>query len=115
MSTSVQEERVNISEYEDTNQEVKTPNNSADEDLDSTIRCKRGLTVSEFTNFIRFHWRASHRFHNREAFKDVVTKFVALNLHFITSNMKRQHWLEIQCDKWCSFRKWALWDLRRAI
>ncbi|CAH9106999.1 unnamed protein product [Cuscuta epithymum] len=107
-----------LSEYEDTEEEIDTPPDSAEEALTDNRNHKKNDTfVDSNTDFSTFEWKVGQRFATREDFKRAVAKFAILqgrNLSFAMSNKKRQQRLGVKCVDGCPFRLYSSWDSRRA-
>ncbi|XP_021725057.1 uncharacterized protein LOC110692358 [Chenopodium quinoa] len=88
--------RGNLSDYEDSDDDIHTPSDSGEEDA---------------------QWRVGLRFSNRGDFKKALAKYAILqgrNLSIICSNKYRQQRLGVRCTAGCPFYMYSSWDSRRA-
>ena len=89
-STSARPECVR--EYEESGDQIRTPNKGEEEDISVRRRRTCGEVVNDNMNFSTFQWKVELRFPNRDAFKKAIAKFVVTNgrnLSFIVSNKNR--------------------------
>ncbi|XP_074281764.1 uncharacterized protein LOC141606508 [Silene latifolia] len=99
-------------EREDSDED--TPQNSEDETIDGN---KRGVLVSQDTDFTKFSWAPGQRFATREDFRNAVAKYAihqGRNLKFDVSDEKRGQRLGVECVAKCPFKLYGSWDSRRA-
>ncbi|XP_048491511.1 uncharacterized protein LOC125492827 [Beta vulgaris subsp. vulgaris] len=111
-------EEGNISEYEESGDEIHTPLES-EEEGDMTVRKKKrvGEIVDPNTDFSKFKWSVGKRFPIREAFKEAVAKWDILhgrNVMISHNNKSRQQQIGIRCISGCPFYLYATWDTMRA-
>ncbi|XP_021715987.1 uncharacterized protein LOC110683888 [Chenopodium quinoa] len=74
-------------------------------------------SVSADTDFSVFSWKVGQRFSSREAFRDVVSKYVILqgrDLYYDISNIKVNQRLGVKCVECCAFYLYGAWESRRA-
>ncbi|KAL2923702.1 Turripeptide VIII-01 [Bienertia sinuspersici] len=105
------------SEYEDSEEDIHTPE-ASDEDLTlDQKRKKRSLLVAKDTDFSKFQWQVGQRFGSRLEFKEAVAKFAIFqgrNLCVVAANKKRQQRIGVRCSEGCPFWLYASWNYRRA-
>ncbi|KAL2927052.1 Regulator of G-protein signaling 3 [Bienertia sinuspersici] len=89
-----------VSDYEESEDDIHTPEESENEDGQMRAKRSRAILVSRNTDWKSFVWKAGHRFTSREAFRDAVAHFAIAqgrNLSFSTNNRKRQQRMEVKC------------------
>ena len=99
-----------LSEYEESDDEIHTPDESEEEDISVRSRRTCGEVVNENTDFSTFKWKVVLRFPNKDAFKKAIAKYVVTNgrnLTFVISNKNRQQRLGVKCFPGCPFRWYA--------
>ena len=64
-----------LSEYEESDDKIHTPNQSEEEDTSVRRRRTCGEVVNENTDFSTFKWKVRLRFPNRDAFKKAIPKY----------------------------------------
>ncbi|CAH9134895.1 unnamed protein product [Cuscuta epithymum] len=104
------------SDYEDTDEEMLTPDKDEEQyQLKKKMR-ERIPVVNEHTDYNILEWKVGTRFESREKFRDAVVRFAVAqgrNLMFSVSDKKRQQRLGAKCVPGCPFRIYASWDSRR--
>ncbi|XP_021743968.1 uncharacterized protein LOC110710010 [Chenopodium quinoa] len=106
-----------LSEYEDSEEEIATPDEHEEED--NILLRKRRVrvpVVDNSTDFNKLQWKVGIRFENREKFRDVVKYAIAQgrNLFWCISDKKRQQRLGARCVGNCPFKIYASWENRRS-
>ncbi|KAL2934997.1 5-methylthioadenosine/S-adenosylhomocysteine deaminase [Bienertia sinuspersici] len=100
------------SEYYDTDDDMKTPPNSDDEDAYGRRRSQRGTLLSKDTDFSKFKWEVGQRFATREDFRDAVAKYGIMqdrNILVVVSNKSRRQELGYAFVKNYPFYLYASW------
>lgn len=107
-----------MSEYENSEDEIHTPEGSDGEVELNQRRSRRSVAVDTASvDFRTFQWKVGQRFPNRESFKQAVASFAIMqgrNLRFNISNKKRGQRLGACCIAGCPFKLYSSWDSRRA-
>ncbi|KAL2920690.1 Cobyric acid synthase [Bienertia sinuspersici] len=96
-----------LSEYEDSDEEIDTPNESEEDESGIRRKSSRGLLVIEDTDWHSFVWKVGYRLTSRESFRKAIAHFAIAqgrNISFVSSSKKRQQRMEAMCVPGCPFR-----------
>ncbi|KAL2938258.1 hypothetical protein RDABS01_021707 [Bienertia sinuspersici] len=107
-----------LSEYEDSDEEIDTPNESEEDESGIRRKSSRGLLVIEDTDWHSFVWKVGYRLTSRESFRKAITHFAIAqgrNISLVSSSKKRQQKMEARCVPGCPFRVYGSWDSRREV